>query len=86
MSRDFEWPEFLFLLGAIRWTVLLSLIAFVGGGVGGLVLALARTSSHRLLRWVAAAYIGLFQGTPVLMQLFIAYYGPGQPNESRKKE
>jgi len=75
MSRDFEWPEFLFLLGALRWTVLLSLIAFVGGGVGGLVLALARTSSYRLLRWLAAAYIGLFQGTPVLMQLFLAYYG-----------
>ena len=75
MSRDFDWPEFLFLLGALRWTVVLSLIAFVGGGIGGLVLALARTSSHAILRWLAAGYIGLMQGTPVLMQLFLAYYG-----------
>ena len=75
MSRDFDWPEFLFLLGALRWTVVLSLIAFVGGGLGGLILAVARTSSYRLLRWLAAGYIGVIQGTPVLMQLFLAYYG-----------
>jgi polar amino acid transport system permease protein len=75
MSRDFEWPEFLFLLGALRWTVVLSLIAFVGGGIGGLVLAIARTSSYRVLRWLAAGYIGLIQGTPLLMQLFLAFYG-----------
>jgi polar amino acid transport system permease protein len=75
MSRDFGWSEFLFLLGALRWTIVLSLIAFIGGGVGGLVLAIARTSSHAVLRWLAAAYIGVIQGTPVLMQLFLAYYG-----------
>ena len=75
MSRDFDWPEFLFLLGALRWTIVLSLIAFVGGGLGGLVLAIARTSSHAILRWLAATYIGVMQGTPVLMQLFLAYYG-----------
>jgi polar amino acid transport system permease protein len=75
MSRDFEWGEFLFLLGALRWTIVLSLIAFVGGGVGGLILAIARTSSFRILRWLAAGYIGVIQGTPVLMQLFLSYYG-----------
>jgi len=75
MSRDFDWPAFLFLLGALRWTVVLSLIAFLGGGIGGLLLALDRTSPYRLLRWIAAGYIGLVQGTPVLMQLFLAYYG-----------
>jgi polar amino acid transport system permease protein len=75
MSRDFDWSAFLFLLGALRWTVVLSVIAFVGGGVGGLVLALARTSLYRIVRWIAAAYIGVVQGTPVLMQLFLAYYG-----------
>jgi polar amino acid transport system permease protein len=75
MSRDFEWAEFFFLLGAMRWTIVLSLIAFVGGGIGGLIIALARTSTHALLRGLAAAYIGVLQGTPVLMQLFLAYYG-----------
>ncbi|HSC98038.1 MAG TPA: amino acid ABC transporter permease [Casimicrobiaceae bacterium] len=75
MSRDFDWSAFLFLLGALRWTVVLSIIAFVGGGIGGLLLALARTSPYRTLRWIATGYIGLLQGTPVLMQLFLAYYG-----------
>jgi polar amino acid transport system permease protein len=75
MSRDFEWAEFAFLLGAMRWTVVLSLIAFIGGGLGGLIIALARTSTNGLLRGLAAAYIGVMQGTPVLMQLFLAYYG-----------
>ena len=75
MSRDFDWPEFLFVLGAVRWTVLLSLIAFVGGGIGGLILAIMRTSSIRALRWISAAYIGLIQSTPLLMQLFLVFYG-----------
>jgi polar amino acid transport system permease protein len=75
MSRDFEWAEFLFLLGALRWTIVLSLVAFVGGGVGGMLIALARTSTKALLRGLAAAYVGVLQGTPVLMQLFLAYYG-----------
>jgi polar amino acid transport system permease protein len=75
MSRDFGWSEFAFLLGAMRWTIVLSLIAFIGGGLGGLVIALARTSANALLRCFAAAYIGVMQGTPVLMQLFLAYYG-----------
>jgi len=63
------------VLGAVRWTVLLSLIAFVGGGIGGLILAIMRTSSIRALRWISAAYIGLIQSTPLLMQLFLVFYG-----------
>ena len=75
MSRDFAGPEMLFLLGALRWTVLLTLVAFVGGGLGGLVVALARVSPHRGIRWVASLFIGLLQGTPLLLQLFVAFYG-----------
>jgi polar amino acid transport system permease protein len=75
MSRDFDWPAFLFIVGAVRWTVLLSLIAFTGGAVGGLILAIARTSRFMVLRGLAATYIGVIQGTPVLMQLFLAFYG-----------
>lgn len=75
MSRDFDWPAFLFILGAVRWTVLLSLIAFAGGAIGGLILAIMRTSRYAALRGLAATYIGVMQGTPVLMQLFLAFYG-----------
>ena len=46
--RTFGFPEFLFILQAAQWTVALSLIAFVGGATGGLLVALGRTSENRL--------------------------------------
>ena len=54
----------------------LSLIAFVGGGLVGLALLLARLApaARRRARCVAG-YVQLFQGTPLLMQLFLAYFG-----------
>jgi polar amino acid transport system permease protein len=75
VTRTFGWPEFLFVLAALRWTLALSLVAFVGGGVGGFVIAMARISRFAPLRWLTGLYIQLFQGTPVLMQLFVVYYG-----------
>ncbi|ACL58580.1 amino acid ABC transporter permease [Methylobacterium nodulans] len=69
--------DILFILAAVRWTLLLSVIAFLGGAVGGLGVALARTGEIRPLRFAAMAYIKLFQGTPLLMQLFLAYFVPG---------
>jgi polar amino acid transport system permease protein len=75
MGRSFGTAEFLFLVKAIPWTLLLSLGALVGGGIVGLVIAILRTSPFRALRWLATGYIELFQGTPVLMQLFVTYYG-----------
>jgi polar amino acid transport system permease protein len=67
--------ELLFLLKGLQWTVLLTLISFVGGSVIGLLVALARTSENKMLVQFTAAYTALFQGTPLLMQLFVVYYG-----------
>jgi polar amino acid transport system permease protein len=67
--------EFQFLLLGLKWTIILSLIGFVGGGLVGLMVALARTSGDRTLERATAGYISLFQGTPLLMQLFVTYYG-----------
>jgi polar amino acid transport system permease protein len=63
------------LLLAARWTVVLSLIAFLGGGLVGLALLVARTTPSLVLQKAVAAYVQLFQGTPLLMQLFLAYFG-----------
>ncbi|QCI13205.1 amino acid ABC transporter permease [Pseudomonas putida] len=63
------------LLVGLQWTLLLSLVAFVCGGIAGLLLLLARISEHRLLRAAARGYIELFQGTPLLMQLFMVFFG-----------
>ena len=67
----------LYLLEAARWTVLLSLIAFLGGAVVGLPLALMRLSRTGLLRGIASGYIQLIQGTPLLIVLFLSYFGLG---------
>jgi len=63
------------LLFSARWTIALSLVAFVGGGVVGLLILLLRTGRGNALPAVARTYIELFQGTPLLMQLFIAFFG-----------
>ena len=63
------------LLLAARWTIALSLIAFVGGAIGGLLVALGRTSDNRLARSAATAFVQVFQGTPLLLQLFLVFFG-----------
>jgi polar amino acid transport system permease protein len=63
------------LLLAARWTLALSLAAFVLGGLAGFAVLLARVSRSGPLRAASIGYIELFQGTPLLMQLFLAFFG-----------
>jgi polar amino acid transport system permease protein len=69
------WNIFSFLLGAMRWTVLLSLMAFVGGGLVGMGLLLLRFTKLRGMGTAVAWYVQIFQGTPLLIQLFLVYFG-----------
>jgi len=73
--REFSLNEVWLLVLAARWTVVLSAMAFVGGGVGGFVVAVARVSPYRPLATLAAAFIKVVQGTPLLMQLYLVYFG-----------
>ena len=75
MTRVFGLSEFLLILAGVKWTLALSAIAFAGGLPGGIVIALARSSSAALPRSAAAAFIEMCQGTPLLLQLFTIYYG-----------
>ncbi|WP_153116103.1 amino acid ABC transporter permease [Rhodocyclus tenuis] len=63
------------LLEGAAWTLGLSLTAFVLGGIAGLILLFARIAKNPLPRRLAQAYIEVFQGTPLLMQLFIIFFG-----------
>ncbi len=69
------WDIFRNLLLAGRWTVALSLIAFVGGALVGMALLLSRLAKLPGATRGVSLYVQLFQGTPLLMQLFLAYFG-----------
>ena len=73
--RTFGWPELWFIVEAARWTLALSVIAFVGGAVVGLLVALARTGGNVVLARIAAVFTQIFQGTPLLLQLFLVFFG-----------
>lgn len=64
-----------YLLWGALWTIGLSLIAFVGGGIAGGVIALLRISPIKAVRWLTIAWIQVIQGTPLLVVLFLSFFG-----------
>lgn len=66
------------LFSGLWVTIQLVALSLLAGGALALPLALARTSPNPLLRWPAHGYIFFFRATPLLIQLFIVYYGSGQ--------
>ena len=75
---DFSlWDIIRNLLLAARWTVGLSLIAFVGGGLVGMLLLIVRMSKMPGVASLVSGFVHIFQGIPLLVQLFLAYYGLG---------
>lgn len=75
MFQDFSQTHVLYMLGGLGWTIGLALIALLGGSAAGGVLTLLRISSSRWLSQIARGYFFLVQGTPLLVVLFIAYFG-----------
>jgi len=53
----------------------LTLLTFVIGLIIAILIALARISKFKLLQWLARSYVSIFRGTPLLVQLFIIFYG-----------
>jgi len=60
---------------AARWTIALSLVAFIGGGIVGLLLLYLRIGGSRITQTLVGGYVQVFQGTPLLIQLFLAFFG-----------
>lgn len=56
-------------------TVFLGVVSFALGSALGLVIALARLSHVRVLRWFAVGYVSIFRGTPLLIQILLIYFG-----------
>jgi len=64
-----------FLLRGAWWTVVLSLGGMFFGLLLGFGLALLRLYAFWPLQWLARVYVSFFRGTPLLVQLFMIYYG-----------
>ncbi|WP_042225308.1 amino acid ABC transporter permease [Oceanobacillus manasiensis] len=69
------WENLPFVLGGLPVTMLISIVSMGMGLVLGLFLALARGSKRFVLRWPARIYISFMRGTPILVFLFILYFG-----------
>jgi len=71
-----EWPTYLpLLLRGAAVTVEISVLAMALAVVTGLAIVLARLYGVAPLRWASRAYVEVFRGTPLLIQLFLIYYG-----------
>lgn len=63
-----------FLIGA-RNTIFISIFSVLFGTILGLILALMKTSKNKVLKVISTAYVEFVRGTPLLIQLYIIYYG-----------
>ena len=77
MNGGFSLYYFYYLLQGMGWTIVLSAIAFVAGGAAGFLVMLARISHSALLRRLVFVYVQIVQGTPLLIVLFVVYFGLG---------
>lgn len=75
MIREFGLIDVMYLIAAARWTLALTATAFIGASLIGIVIAIARILPFAPLRWLAATYIHIVQGTPLLVWLFVIFFG-----------
>jgi polar amino acid transport system permease protein len=75
MTGGFTTAHLFYLVHSIWWTLVLSALAFVLGSIGGFGVMLARISPRRWLSRPAMVYIEAIQGIPLLILLFIVYFG-----------
>jgi len=78
MDLIFMYETFLRLLEGLPLTLNLAFTSVALGAVAAMLLALMRMSGVAALDWTARAYVFVFRGTPLLVQIFLIYYGLGQ--------
>lgn len=66
------------LLAGLPLTLLLTTASMVIGFLLALLLALAQQGKRRIVIWPIRAFVAVFRGTPLLVQIFLIYYGLGQ--------
>ena len=67
------------MLRALWLSIWITLVSFAVGSFGGVLLSLAKTGPSRIVSVVASSYIELIRNTPLLIQLYLIYFGLGRP-------
>ena len=65
----------LFFIDGLKYTIMLAFFTVIIGSVFGLLLSLMRLSKNRLLKFIGSAYVEFIRGTPLILQLYIIFYG-----------
>ncbi|EPF23972.1 ABC transporter permease subunit [Microcystis sp. CS-574] len=76
----FNWGELFYnlIVKGVPWTILLTVLSFLFGLIGGTLVAIALISPYKWLKIICRIYVDFFRGTPMLVQLFLIYFGlPG---------
>ena len=63
------------MMTGLGYTLMFAFASMAGGLVLGFPLAVIRITNWTLLRWLATAYVSMMRGTPLLVQVFVIYYG-----------
>ena len=84
MDFRFLGETFVQLLGGVPLLLQLAAFSIAAGAVLAVLLALMRLSGDRIVDAVARGYVFVFRGTPLLVQIFLIYYGLGQFPEIRQ--
>ena len=78
MDPTFIYDSFVRLLGGVPLTLQLAFSSIAIGLVFAILLALMMRAWFRPIAWIADAFVFVFRGTPLLVQIFLIYYGLGQ--------
>ena len=84
MDSDFLLQTLRLLISGVPLTLQLAFYSIAAGAVFAVLLALMRLSGSRVLDYAARSYVFVFRGTPLLVQIFLIYYGLGQFPEIRQ--
>ncbi|APQ73953.1 amino acid ABC transporter permease [Clostridium botulinum] len=75
MDFSFLSKYYSFFTNGAKYTIILAFFTVVIGTILGLLLSLMKLSKNKILKYIAVSYIEFIRGTPVLVQLYIIYYG-----------
>ena len=78
MNLEFYSEAFMQMLSGVPLTLKLAASSIVFGAILALLFAMMRLSGIAVLDWIARLYVFVFRGTPLLVQIFIIYYGLSQ--------